>query len=84
MYFQPIKNNDHKIDFYTMYRRETMDYDSESMQKYNEDLNTTLIFVRVRAPFQTKILTSSPGWSILCGQFRLCPQYPDGAPARPR
>ena len=47
MYLQPIKNDDPKLDFYTMYRRETMEYDTEYMAKYNEDLNTTLIFVRV-------------------------------------
>ena len=51
MYLQPIKNNDHELDFYTMYRRETMDYDTEYMRKCNEDLNTTLIFVRIRDPF---------------------------------
>ena len=45
MYLQPIKNDDPKLDFYTMYKRETMEYDTEYMQKYNEDLNTTLIFV---------------------------------------
>ena len=48
MYLQPIKNDDPKLDFYTMYKRETMEYDTEYMQKYNEDLNTTLIFVRFR------------------------------------
>ena len=26
------------IDFYTMYERETVEYDIEYMQKYNEDL----------------------------------------------
>jgi hypothetical protein len=46
MYFQPIKNDDTKLDFYTMYKRETTEYDTEYMQKYNEDLNTTLVFVR--------------------------------------
>ena len=46
MYFQPIKNDDPKLDFCTMYKRETMEYDIECMQKYNEDLNTTLIFGR--------------------------------------
>ena len=45
MYFQPIKNEDPKLDFYTMYKRETVEYDTEYMQKYNDDLNTTLIFV---------------------------------------
>jgi len=51
MYLQPIKNDDPKLDFYTMYKRETVEYDTEYMQKYNEDLNTTLIFVRFRVPF---------------------------------
>ena len=45
-YFQPIKNDDPQLDFYTMYKREATEYDVEHMQKYNEDLNTTLIFVR--------------------------------------
>ena len=48
MYLQPIKNDDPQLDFYTMYKRETMEYDTENMQKHNEDLNTTLIFVRLR------------------------------------
>ena len=50
MYFQPIKNDDPQLDFYTMYKRETMDYE-EYMNKYNEDLNTTLIFVSFCALF---------------------------------
>ena len=50
IYFQPIKNDDPKLDFYTMYKRETMEYDTQYMEKYNEDLNTTLIFVRYWLP----------------------------------
>ena len=34
-----------------IYKRETMEYDTEYMQKYNEDLNTTLIFVRLPPTF---------------------------------
>jgi len=34
-----------------MYKRETMEYDAEYMQKNNEDLNTTLIFVCCYVPF---------------------------------
>ena len=49
MYLKPIKN-DPKLDFYTMYKRETTEYDTEYMQKYNEDLNTTLIFVCLHVP----------------------------------
>ena len=50
MYFQPIKNDDPVLDFYTMYKRETMEYDTQYMNKYNEDLNTTLIFVSFDVP----------------------------------
>jgi len=53
MYLQPIKNDDPELDFYTMYKRETSEYDTEYMQKHNEDLNTTLIFVCFRVPFIT-------------------------------
>lgn len=45
MYLQPIKNEDPHLDFFTMYKRETTEYDTEYMKKYDEDLNTTLIFV---------------------------------------
>ena len=60
MYLQPIKNDDPKLDFYTMYKRETMEYDTEYMQKYNEDLNTTLIFVRFRVPSSPYIVEHVP------------------------
>ena len=45
MFLQPIKNDDPKLDFYTMYKREATEYDTEYVQNYDEDLNTTLIFV---------------------------------------
>ena len=51
MYFEPIKNGDPKFDFYAMYKREAGEYDTEYMQGYNEDLNSTLIFVRFSLPF---------------------------------
>jgi len=50
MYLQSIRNDDPQLDFYTMYKRETTEYDTEYMQKHNEDLNTTLIFMRVWIP----------------------------------
>jgi len=53
MYLQPIKSDDPQLDFYTMYKRESVEYDTEYMQKHNEDLNTTLIFVRFCVPFIT-------------------------------
>ena len=44
-FFQPIKNDDARLDFYTMYKREATEYDTDYVKKYDEDLNTTLIFV---------------------------------------
>ena len=41
----PIKNDDPRLDFYTMYKREATEYDTDYVKKYDEDLNTTLIFV---------------------------------------
>jgi hypothetical protein len=46
-FFHPIKNDDTRLDFYTVYKREAMEYDTDYVKKYDEDLNTTLIFVRV-------------------------------------
>ena len=40
-----IKNDDPHLEFYTMYMRETVEHDTEYMQKYNKAFNTTLIFV---------------------------------------
>ena len=45
-FFQPIKTDDPRVDFYTMCKREATEYDMEYVKKYGEDLNTTLIFVR--------------------------------------
>ena len=45
-FFQPTKTGDPRADFYTMYKRESMEYDMDKVKKYDEDLNTTLIFVR--------------------------------------
>jgi len=33
------------VKFYDMYRREAGEYDREFVKKYDEDLNTTLVFV---------------------------------------
>ena len=36
---------DHRTQFFEDYRKEAEEYDREFMKKYDEDLNTTLIFV---------------------------------------
>ena len=45
MFFPAIKSDDPRLDFYTMYKREATEYDVDYVRKYDEDLNTTLIFV---------------------------------------
>jgi len=84
MYLQPIKNDDPRLDFFTMYKREAMEYDTDYMQKHNEDLNTTLIFVRSfpRPPYQRTALTTLPGRSVLCCQLRLRNRRPVKTRAR--
>ena len=41
----PSTEEDHRSLFYEHYRKESEEYDEEFMTKYDEDLNTTLIFV---------------------------------------
>ena len=53
VYFQPLKNDDPKLDFYTMYKRKATEHDTEYVAGHNEDLNTTLIFVRFCVTFAT-------------------------------
>lgn len=36
---------DHGARFYEVYRKVAEEYDKEFLKKYDEDLNTTLIFV---------------------------------------
>ena len=84
-YLEPIKYDDPKLDFYTMYKREALEYDTQYMDRHNEDLNTTLIFVRFCATFRNNItLTTSVGWSVLRSQLRLRHRRPVEPPARLR
>jgi len=63
-FFQPIKTDDPRLDFYTMYKREATEYDVDYVKKYDEDLNTTLIFVRRSSCTPTNHLT--------CCRRRVC------------
>ena len=49
------QSEDPHLDFYTMYKGEATEYDTEYMKKYNEDLNTNLIFVCFRFPLGQSI-----------------------------
>ena len=54
---QPTK--DPRLEFYMMYGRETAKYDADYAKKYDDDLNTTLIFVRPSLFSLVKYLTCS-------------------------
>ena len=41
----PFFQEDHRSRFYEHYNKEAEEYDREFAKKYDEDLNTTLIFV---------------------------------------
>jgi len=47
VFLQPIKADDPRLDFYAVYKQEATEYDMEYVKKYDEELNTTLIFVRL-------------------------------------
>ena len=65
-FFQPTKTGDPRVDFYTMYKRESAEYDTDYVKKYDEDLNTTLIFVRYSSSYLVNHLTYScrPAYSL--------------------
>ena len=56
-FLQPIKADDPRIDFYTVYKKEATEYDTDYVKKYDEDLNTTLVFVRLLLFVLTHCLT---------------------------
>jgi len=59
-FLPPIKNDDTRLDFYTMYKKEATEYDVDYIEKYDGDLNTTLIFVRRLLLALAAQLTPSP------------------------
>jgi len=44
-FFNPLRTNDSRADFFTVYRKESSDFDRDYAGRYDGDLNTTLIFV---------------------------------------
>ena len=75
--------DDLRAQFYQHYRKEADDYDKEFMKKYDEDLNTTLIFVRRGRCLVACVLTRVTGRSFFCSN--LCVHYlcPAPTPAGP-
>ena len=51
------QQEDPRTRFYKIYRREAEEYDKEFMKKYDEDLNTTLIFVSLARCPDTRVLS---------------------------
>lgn len=45
-FFDPLRTNDSRNDFFTAYRKESAEFDRDCSGKYDKDLNTSLIFVR--------------------------------------
>ena len=81
-FFQPIKTDDARVDFYAMYKREATEYDMDYVKKYDEDLNTTLIFVRCPPPLLSIISSVPLGRSVLCHQLRLRHRRPFESPTK--
>jgi hypothetical protein len=46
-FFDPLRSNDSRADFFAVYRRESEEFDRDYARKYDEDLNTSLIFVSI-------------------------------------
>jgi len=44
-FFEPLRSNNSRTDFFAIYRRESGEFDRDYAKKYDEDLNTSLIFV---------------------------------------
>ena len=66
-----LPQEDLRARFYRHHRKEAGDYDKEFMKKYDEDLNTTLIFVRYDHRLGTCVLTRVTGWSVFRRHFRI-------------
>ena len=75
---------DYRTRFYEMYRHEAEDYDREFIKKYDEDLNTTLIFVSFFCCPRVNILTGFIGWSVLRRDFCVYHSGPAPTPAGPK
>jgi len=77
-FLPPIKNDDARLDFYTVYKKEATEYDVDYVKKYDEDLNTTLIFVRRMAlALATYLgLLVLVGRSVLRRQLGVCHRHP--------
>ena len=44
-FFEPLRTDDPRTDFFAVYRKESDEFDRDYTRKYDGDLNTSLIFV---------------------------------------
>ena len=52
-----------KVEFYNKFQRQADDYDNDFVKKYDDDLNTTLIFVRAFGfPNASFMRLTQPSW----------------------
>jgi hypothetical protein len=73
----PLKSDEARTDFYNVYKRESIEHDTNYVKKYEEDLNTTLVFVRPTIALSLETLMGFLGWIIFSCQFFVCHRYPD-------
>ena len=58
-FFEPLRSNDPRTDFFAVYRKEADEFDRDYAKKYDEDLNTSLIFVS--ESLRTRLFSAEPG-----------------------
>jgi len=78
-FFEPLRSNDPRADFFAVYRKESDEFDRDYARKYDEDLNTSLVFVSESVRTRSFSADSGPGCSggfILCSQFSVHNQCP--------
>ena len=57
---------EYRTKFYEYYHKEAEEYDKEFVKKYDEDLNTTLIFVSFVHWYFGAHANLVVGWSLFC------------------
>ena len=64
-FFDPLRTDDSRTDFFAVYRRESGEFDRDYAKKYDEDLNTSLIFERKGMwPERNKVETWGEGRNL--------------------
>lgn len=67
----PTDQDDHQVRFYEVYRKVAEEYDKEFLKKYDEDLNTTLVFVSSAQGFSGRMFIVMAGRSLFRCRIRI-------------